>query len=144
MATRSRIGIDNPDGTITSIYCHFDGYPEGVGRVLAEHYTDEGKIRALLALGDISVLGAELGEDQGTGWFDARGSLGLDDPRRGWTLAYGRDRGEQGTEAVTHGYFEWPDSGQEHEYLYSTWDDTAPRWLHRSHHFAPLVTPPDD
>jgi hypothetical protein len=26
MSTRSRIGIENQDGTTTSIYCHFDGY----------------------------------------------------------------------------------------------------------------------
>jgi hypothetical protein len=25
MSTRSRIGIENQDGTTTSIYCHFDG-----------------------------------------------------------------------------------------------------------------------
>jgi hypothetical protein len=28
MATRSRIAIENQDGTVTSIYCHFDGYIE--------------------------------------------------------------------------------------------------------------------
>jgi len=34
MATRSRIAIENQDGTVTSIYCHFDGYLSGVGKLL--------------------------------------------------------------------------------------------------------------
>jgi len=28
MATRSNIGIVNEDGSVTGIYCHWDGYPE--------------------------------------------------------------------------------------------------------------------
>ena len=59
MSTRSRIGIQNNDGTITSIYCHHDGYPEGVGEVLLNHYKDETKIRKLLELGDMSSIGTE-------------------------------------------------------------------------------------
>ncbi len=35
MATRSNIGIVNDNGSVTGIYCHWDGYPEhkrkGVG-----------------------------------------------------------------------------------------------------------------
>jgi len=31
MSTHSFIGYENPGGTITFAYCHFDGYPEGVG-----------------------------------------------------------------------------------------------------------------
>ena len=45
-----------PDNRIKSIYCHSDGYLEGVGDTLREHYTDVKKIKALLALGDISSL----------------------------------------------------------------------------------------
>lgn len=63
MSTRSRIGIENEDGTIRSIYCHFDGYPEGVGKELMEHYTDPKKINELLDLGDISSLGEEYDEE---------------------------------------------------------------------------------
>lgn len=57
MSTRSRIGVRLSDGKIKSIYCHFDGYPEGVGRTLTKHYTDPKKVEDLIALGDISVLG---------------------------------------------------------------------------------------
>lgn len=56
MATRSRIAIENQDGTVTSIYCHFDGYLAGVGKKLFEHY-DREKTEKLMELGDISVLG---------------------------------------------------------------------------------------
>lgn len=31
MATRSTYGILNSDKSVTSAYCHFDGYIEGVG-----------------------------------------------------------------------------------------------------------------
>jgi hypothetical protein len=56
MATRSRIAIENQDGTVTSIYCHFDGYLRGVGKTLFEHY-DREKTEKLIELGDISGLG---------------------------------------------------------------------------------------
>lgn len=91
MATRSTIAKLNDDGSITSIYCHWDGYPEGVGATLKEHYTDTDKIDQLLALGWLSVLDAEIGEKHD-----------FDNPTEGWTLAYMRDRGETGLEANTH------------------------------------------
>lgn len=56
MATRSNIGARQENGTIKAIYCHYDGYPEGVGATLAEHYTDPAKVEALLNLGDFSSL----------------------------------------------------------------------------------------
>jgi hypothetical protein len=38
MATRSMIGCLNVDGTVTATYCHYDGYPMGVGKTLLENY----------------------------------------------------------------------------------------------------------
>ena len=35
MATHSLIGLENTDGTIDYIYCHFDGYASGVGKKLS-------------------------------------------------------------------------------------------------------------
>lgn len=72
MATRSRIGIENEHGTIRSIYCHWDGYPSGVGKTLQTHYMDRDKVEALLSLGNISELGDSIET----------------------TVAYARDRGE--------------------------------------------------
>jgi len=71
MSTRSRIAIENQDGTVQSIYCHFDGYIDGVGTTLFNHY-DREKLKSLIELGDISVL--------------------KESPTN--TIAYCRDRGE--------------------------------------------------
>jgi len=56
MATRSRIGIENNNGTVSSIYCHWDGYPAEVGRILRDTYSNPNTLQQLLDLGDISVL----------------------------------------------------------------------------------------
>lgn len=56
MSTRSRIGILNSDSTITSIYCHHDGYPSHVGRILQENYNTEKSIRNLISNGDASAI----------------------------------------------------------------------------------------
>lgn len=59
MSTRAVIGRTNPDKTITYIYLHNDGYPEYAGTILRDHYTDEDKIKRLLELGDLSIIGLE-------------------------------------------------------------------------------------
>ena len=99
MGTRSGIGIVERDIRgkvlrVRGIYCHWDGYLEHNGVILAGSYTNTDKINALLELGDISVLRNEVGEKHD---FD---NMERDAPQRvhGWTTAYGRDRGEQGTE----------------------------------------------
>jgi hypothetical protein len=56
MATRSRIAIENQDGSVTSVYCHWDGYVDGVGRTLNQHYTTKEQVEALIALGGLSEL----------------------------------------------------------------------------------------
>ena len=63
MATRSTIAISTPDG-ITAIYCHWDGYPEGVGATLKSHYTDKDSVASLIAKGGISSLGNTLNETE--------------------------------------------------------------------------------
>jgi len=83
MATRSFIGKLLVDSSITGIYCHFDGYPEGVGATLKDHYMDPVKVDSLLALGSISSLGAEIGEQHE-----------FEDRSRDCVTAYHRDRGE--------------------------------------------------
>jgi hypothetical protein len=55
MATRSYIGFLDGD-TVHYVYCHFDGYPEGVGQILQNHYTDIDKIKQLISRGDLSSL----------------------------------------------------------------------------------------
>lgn len=63
MTTKSRIGIMNEDTTITSVYCHWDGYPSYNGRILYENYNTEEKIRELLSYGDLSSLGEDITND---------------------------------------------------------------------------------
>jgi hypothetical protein len=107
MATRSNIGILNSDGTVNYIYCHFDGYLEHNGTILNEHYTTESAVRDLIALGDLSLLGPEIGEKQ-----DFNGTR-----NKQWCLAYGRDRGESGIEARTCSYADYTKEYFE-EYVY--------------------------
>lgn len=57
MATRSRIGIQGEDGKIRSIYCHWDGYIDGNGKMLDKYYTTPEQVNALMDCGDISSLG---------------------------------------------------------------------------------------
>ena len=67
MATRSRIATKRDNG-LESIYCHWDGYPEGVGATLKEHYTDQAKIDELIALADLSALGETPAEEHTTSY----------------------------------------------------------------------------
>lgn len=62
MATRSTIGVTQEDGTIKAIYCHWDGYPEGVGAGLATYYNSKEQAEALISLGGFSALHETLEE----------------------------------------------------------------------------------
>jgi len=98
MATRSVIGVMYGD-VCKSIYCHWDGYLEGVGATLMENY---GRVGAsdLIAQGNISNLAASVEE----------------------THFYKRDRGEPDQEFLTANNFEefldqWGDSWIEYMYI---------------------------
>tara|TARA_B100000519_G_scaffold159856_1_gene141643 strand:- start:404 stop:934 length:531 start_codon:yes stop_codon:yes gene_type:complete len=56
MSTRSVIGILNEDGTVTSIYSHYDGYPEHNGYFLKKYFDTTEKVQNLISNGDISSL----------------------------------------------------------------------------------------
>jgi hypothetical protein len=87
MATRSRIGIEKEDGTIQSIYCHWDGYPSHNGAILLENYTTKEKVEALLELGAISILAKNLAPEPGV-------EHDFSKPAADVVVAYHRDRGE--------------------------------------------------
>ena len=55
MATRSRIGIQLADESVLSVYHHWDGYPEWLGRILKTHYNTKEKVAELIDGGDMSV-----------------------------------------------------------------------------------------
>ena len=54
MATRSRIGIQLSDESVLSVYHHWDGYPEWLGRILKTHYNTKDKVTELIDGGDMS------------------------------------------------------------------------------------------
>jgi|LauGreDrversion4_2_1035121.scaffolds.fasta_scaffold60805_1 hypothetical protein len=124
MATRSRIAIQNEDGTVTSIYCHWDGYPENNGNILVSHFKNRDKVKKLIALGSLSSLAPEIEAPEGHTFSD---------PAEGHTVAYSRDRGE--SLDISHhmdadSYF----SGdiEEYGYLYTLEGD----WIVKSEDFV--------
>ena len=57
MSTRSFVGIMGKDGRVRGVSCNWDGYPEGVGKTLKEHYSDPLKAHCLIGRGSLSALG---------------------------------------------------------------------------------------
>jgi hypothetical protein len=90
MATRSAIGIKHGD-RIKAIYCHYDGYVEHLGRALYTYYQDSIKVNRLISMGDMSVIGADIGEKHS---FNERSEY-LPDGIATECTFYNRDRGEQ-------------------------------------------------
>ena len=114
MATRSTIAMEQPDGRVMQIYCHWDGYLDHNGRILLENYQDRAKVLALMLLGDISSLREDIGMAHS---FDDR--YADSDPRSRWCVSYGRDRGETGATARTFANFaEYAKNHQHEEYEY--------------------------
>jgi hypothetical protein len=54
MATRGRIGIELKNGSVLSVYHHYDSYPEWLGRILKTHYNTKEKAAELIDGGDMS------------------------------------------------------------------------------------------
>ena len=61
MATRGRIAIELKDGSVLSIYSHWNNSPEHNGCILRTHYNTREKVEALVDLGDIGALWTNLG-----------------------------------------------------------------------------------
>jgi hypothetical protein len=70
MATRSRIGIQLADQSVLSVYHHWDGYPEWLGRILKTHYNSKELATELIDGGDMSTC---WGEDKAPEYYSARG-----------------------------------------------------------------------
>ncbi len=84
MATRSFIARRTDAGVYEGVYCHWDGYPNHNGVTLLRYYASSGGVKQLLKHGDISSLGKSVGRKHS-----------FDNPHDGWTVYYGRDRGER-------------------------------------------------
>jgi hypothetical protein len=105
MATRSRIGLMLEDGTIKHSYCHYDGYPAGVGETLVAFYNDVDKVKELLSFGDMSFLAQKV---------HPKGEHTFNNPEIGVTVFYNRDRGESDVDSVVTSMDEY------HSVKYST------------------------
>lgn len=83
MGTRSRHGYKKEDGSYITSYCHWDGYLSHNGKILLDNYNTNEKVKELVELGDLSILGSVIGEKTE---FDVK--------VKGQCTAYRRDRGE--------------------------------------------------
>jgi hypothetical protein len=95
MATRARIGIQLPDGSIRAAYQHWDGYPGGLGYKLIDHWTNPEKVQKAIELGNASTWNQIIGEKCD---FDDRNAESHDVQN----IYYGRDRGEKDQGAHTY------------------------------------------
>lgn len=107
MGTPANIVAKTSEGRWGVTYVNYDGYLNSAGLMLHDHYTDQAKVDALLALGHLSSLGETL------------------DPKD--TESYSRDRGE---EDVDTDYFEsfqeaWSYAKESHGHHLYAWDGQA-------------------
>lgn len=116
MGTNARIGIQNKDGSIDSIYLHWDGAT--ALEILKEHYTTTAKVRKLINLGDLSSLQPKLSPRSNQ-------KHSFEFPVPGVCVAYGRDRKESDVDSI-HGDFDsFLDSFEPCKYLWDggQWED---------------------
>jgi hypothetical protein len=109
--------VHRADGKWAMIYCHWDGYFDHNGVILAKHYASQKKAEKLVAPGDMSSLGPKCSKPKGHTF---------DKPVKGYTVYYGRDRGEKGVDATVGETLSdvWPGSDSWTEFTY-VWTDEA-------------------
>ena len=109
MSTRSRVGLELADGSILSIYSHYDGYPEWAGRILRTHYNTREKVEALVDGGDVSCLWTD------DGFYTSEGKT-----KRGYygPLHYS-ERGEDSPPRLDANKYDYLADGEEYAYLYT-------------------------
>ena len=100
MSTNARIGIENADGSITTSYHHWDGYPAGLGFNLVENWADEDLLAGAIALGDASHWADNIGEKIDFDQFPRSDSYYAQN------VYYKRDRGETGVDAIVYDSYE--------------------------------------
>ena len=85
MSTNATISVEHKDGTVNTVYLHWDGNPEHALETLKEHYNAYDKVANLCSLGDMSSLRESA---------DCPVGHSFDTAKDGYTIFYGRDRGE--------------------------------------------------
>ena len=106
MGTRARIGLELSDGSILSVYHHWDGYPEWLGRILNTHYNARSLAEELIDGGDMSCA-----------WTDERwdntGVKGVYGPQ------YYSQRGEDCPPRLDANLSEFLQNNEEYGYVYT-------------------------
>ena len=128
MATRSTIAVEHEDGTVSQIYCNWDGYPEYNGKILLEHYTTLEKVEELIGHGDLSTLASNINP---TG------------EHSDGCVFYGRDHGEDDTNARKHRdvtMYRLAKEWQEYNYLFKSGEWYLVPTSHSSKELIPLIS----
>ena len=110
MATSYRIGIELKNGSVLSVYHHWDGYPEWLGRILKTHYNSYEKAAELIDGGDMSLC-----------WTNERWSNDLlDRHREQYGPNYYSYRGEDSPPRLDADLAEYllPDNSEEYAYVF--------------------------
>jgi hypothetical protein len=115
MSTRSDIIVQRADGQFVRVYCHWDGYLEHNGKILQENYNSEKLAEKLVKNGNISSLEAKCSKPKGHS-FDKK--------VEGYTVYYGRDRGEPNQDGEVHDSLQkaWPPEDAWTEFTYVFFD----------------------
>ncbi len=106
MATRSRIGIMLPDESVLSVYHHWDGYPEWLGRILKTHYNSKELAAELIDGGDMSSC-----------WSDACWETKL--PVGEYGPEYYSQRGDDCPPRLDANKYDYLADGEEYAYLFT-------------------------
>ena len=108
MSTRARIGIELKNGSILSVYHHWDGYESWLGRILKTHYNTRQLAAELIDGGDMSCAWTD------ERWNDSgvKGSYGAN---------YYSYRGEDSPPRLDADLCEYllPDGAEEYHYLFT-------------------------
>jgi len=135
MGTRSRIGVMHGE-KLKSVYCHWDGYLEHNGQLLQDHY-DSAKANHLVALGDISSLKEQIGDEHPFSGYDVIPNISSKKYAElygNMTTFYGRDRGDKNVEfTVDQSYDEFLSKEYDCEYYYIMCDGVWYVGVNRSH-----------
>jgi hypothetical protein len=124
MSTRSRIGLELSDGSILSVYHHWNGYPEWLGRILQTHYNAKSLAEELIDGGDMSLC-----------WTDERwddsGVKGVYGPQ------YYSQRGDDCPPRLDKDMDEFFADGEEYSYIFrnGNW------YAYDMHQFDDMVAP---
>ena len=127
--TRWNVGIEEPNGKVTAVYGHYDGYPQWVGKILKSNYSNSSKVKLLIKLGKNGISTLDKSMKGGKGHS-------FDSPKKGETVFYGRDRGEK-----SNATSKWKSrdavkfhSGEEYFYIYNMKEK---KWYYKAEYGNP-------